>query len=1427
MFYNLTATGNSAETVTLAGAESVTNNFAISAGTFDCQTYQLTGNATGTFTMAAGSSLLIGVTASATAVAFPTNFTTANITLDPASTVTYHANTAQTVSNTPTYGNLIIGTGATATTKTPGGTPMAIAGNLTINASSTLSETTNTINLTGNLTNNGTLSFSTGALNIGGNFTNNLTFTAGTSTVTFDGTANEAINGTVAAETFYNVIVNLTAGQTLGTGGSTVTVTTNNLTITTGNFTAPATLNINGTLTLTAGTLTAGTTINIMGNWTNNGGTFTPGTNLVKFVGTSGEVINGTAAAQTFYNVTVNMTAGQTLSTGGSTVTVTTNNLTETTGNFTAPATLNINGSVTLTAGTFTAGTTINVMGSRSATVAAAAAFVPGGNTVNFVGTAGETINGTAAAQTFSNVVVNLTAGQTLNTGGSTVTLTTTNLTMTTGNFTAPATLNVNGNLTLTAGTLTAGTTINIQGNWTNNGGTFTPGLNLVKFVGTSGEVINGTAAAQTFYNVTVNLTAGQTLSTGGSTVTVTTNNLTETTGNFTAPATLNINGSVTLTAGTFTAGTTINVMGSWSATVAAAAAFVPGGNTVNFVGTAGETINGTAAAQTFSNVVVNLTAGQTLNTGGSTVTLTTTNLTMTTGNFTAPATLNVNGNLTLTAGTLTAGTTINIQGNWTNNGGTFTPGLNLVKFVGTSGEVINGTAAAQTFYNVTVNLTAGQTLSTGGSTVTVTTNNLTETTGNFTAPATLNINGILTLTAGTLTAGTNININGNWTNNGGTFTSNSGTVSFNGTAGQTIGGTASTSFYNLTATGNSSETVTLGIAQTITNNFAINAGTFDCQKYQITGNATGTLTMAAGTFLLVGATGAATAVLFPTNFTAGNITLNVTSTVTYQANLAQTVSTVPTYGNLIIGTGAAATTKTPGGTPLAIAGNLTVNASSTLGQTTNTINLSGNLTNNGVLSFTTGALNIGGNFTNNLTFTAGTGTVTFNGAAAQSIGGVTTSFYGLNINNSSGMSTGVSQSVNTNVTNQLILTAGAYNLNGFTLTVSNAGNTNAAISGGSATAYIVSENTSMNSILDWHNISKTVSSFNFPFGCTVGASNYYIPFTFNITTAAGVLGDVSLATYHTGSGNTPLAPGVTALDAAGTTCGNTGGTDESVAAVVDRWWQITAATSPTATITFTYAGPEAATVTDATENGGTCSGNVTIQHWNTGITNWDPPVGTPAALVVTTGSTGSVSASGISTFSPWVLSLSSTPLPIKLLNFDAVYNTSDKDVNISWKTASEINNKLFTVERSTDGINFEEIATQPGAGTSTSVHSYSTIDPTPVAGIDYYRLKQTDIDGNFTYSDVVPVNITASEDFTLFPNPVSSIVNMSCYSGTNCSATIVVCDVTGKEVANFSQEIQKGGNTINLNVEAFTSGVYVVKAQVGSATYVKKFLKL
>jgi len=285
------------------------------------------------------------------------------------------------------------------------------------------------------------------------------------------------------------------------------------------------------------------------------------------------------------------------------------------------------------------------------------------------------------------------------------------------------------------------------------------------------------------------------------------------------------------------------------------------------------------------------------------------------------------------------------------------------------------------------------------------------------------------------------ITVGGNFTNNG-TFNQRSGLVTLNGNANQIIGGTHSLTFYNLTQKqASATDTVFLGEGITVSHNLADSGGVFDCQNYQIIGNNSGTFTMASGTNMLLGSASSSTNITFPTLFTTAHTTLNSGSTISYLANTAQTISSTPTtYGNLTLGSGSNTTRKTPASSPLAIAGNLNINANTTLVENTGTINLTGNLCNADSLVFTTGALNIGGSFTNNGVLTAGTGTVTLNGTAGQTIGGIAvTTFYNLT-GSSSGTET-ITLGNNETVSHNFLISSGTFTLAGASYNLNVAGN--------------------------------------------------------------------------------------------------------------------------------------------------------------------------------------------------------------------------------------------------------------------------------------------------------------------------------------------------------------------------------------------------
>lgn len=120
--------------------------------------------------------------------------------------------------------------------------------------------------------------------------------------------------------------------------------------------------------------------------------------------------------------------------------------------------------------------------------------------------------------------------------------------------------------------------------------------------------------------------------------------------------------------------------------------------------------------------------------------------------------------------------------------------------------------------------------------------------------------------------------------------------------------------------------------------------------------------------------------------------------------------------------------------------------------------------------------------------------------------------------------------------------------------------------------------------------------------------------------------------------------------------------------------------------------------------------------------------------------------------------SLEQAALPVQLLSFEASVIENNK-VDLTWATLSETNNSFYSIERSRDALNFEVIGTREGAGTSNDIVNYSFIDLNPLEGTSYYRLKQTDFNGDFEYSEIVRINLKPDESpvrYKLYPNPIS-----------------------------------------------------------------------
>lgn len=170
--------------------------------------------------------------------------------------------------------------------------------------------------------------------------------------------------------------------------------------------------------------------------------------------------------------------------------------------------------------------------------------------------------------------------------------------------------------------------------------------------------------------------------------------------------------------------------------------------------------------------------------------------------------------------------------------------------------------------------------------------------------------------------------------------------------------------------------------------------------------------------------------------------------------------------------------------------------------------------------------------------------------------------------------------------------------------------------------------------------------------------------------------------------------------------------------------------------------------------------------------------------------------------------------LPVELLDFTA--RPENNQVLVQWTTATEINNDYFTIERSVDGILYEELAIVDGAGNSTAQLEYAIYDAHPYPGTSYYRLIQTDFNGARTIYGPIPVNISTTENFmvSIFPVPSdASPINMSFFLPSDGEVKVEFFDLPGKLIDSKIFYMTEGIHMSVLDeTGVLAPGMYIVR---------------
>lgn len=422
-----------------------------------------------------------------------------------------------------------------------------------------------------------------------------------------------------------------------------------------------------------------------------------------------------------------------------------------------------------------------------------------------------------------------------------------------------------------------------------------------------------------------------------------------------------------------------------------------------------------------------------------------------------------------------------------------------------------------------------------------------------------------------------------------------------------------------------------------------------------------------------------------------------------------------------------------------------------------------------GSLTACSSNIKVSGNWTNNMTFIDNGGTVTFNGTSIQTIGGSVSSTF----NNLTIQSAGVTLNLPVTVNGTLDMVDGR-----MTTT-----STNILSLTNTATTSIGNVNSYVNGPMNYTvAMSGTEVIRNFP----IGKDSTWRPAVLSVS--------------HTDA--TPARYTAEVINSSAQALNYTLPSNITEVSYV-RYWQIDRQSVPnfgSAKVQLYYGA----------DDGVTDYANVTVVKTIGSGTEWFDINGTATA-----NGAGSVTSDYFSTFSKFTLGnrLGGTnPLPVELVEFNAF--ASDNTVDLSWNTASEINNDFFTIERTKDGSRYEEVGRVKGHGTTSIPKSYKLTDKTPYSGRSYYRLKQTDFNGEVYYSDLKEVEMANVRTFTVYPNPsIGSDLLLNLPMAADSDVVIELYEGTGKLIISKTMLFDSNGNgMISLTEDQeLAAGIYLM----------------
>ncbi|MFT4534128.1 MAG: hypothetical protein ACJA1A_001482 [Saprospiraceae bacterium] len=171
--------------------------------------------------------------------------------------------------------------------------------------------------------------------------------------------------------------------------------------------------------------------------------------------------------------------------------------------------------------------------------------------------------------------------------------------------------------------------------------------------------------------------------------------------------------------------------------------------------------------------------------------------------------------------------------------------------------------------------------------------------------------------------------------------------------------------------------------------------------------------------------------------------------------------------------------------------------------------------------------------------------------------------------------------------------------------------------------------------------------------------------------------------------------------------------------------------------------------------------------------------------------------------------------LPVIWTDFELKKETEDF-VRLNWSTAIEVNNDFFEIEYSKNGIDFQSVSTVKGAGNSFEKTDYSYSHVHYFDGIVYYRIKQVDFDGNFSYSEIKEIYSQKEKFFIVSPNPAQETVYIS---GPQSVVIIHIFDINGNKILTTT--------STQIDIRDLETGLYSILIDNGRITQSQQFIKI